>query len=86
MVVLVLKRFVCTNKALLTKWLWRFGMERVSLWRRVIVARFREKSCWEANKVRGGHDCGIWKSIMAGKEDFWKCIKFQLRAGENIRF
>lgn len=32
------------NKVLLTKWLWRFGVERNSLWRRVVVARFGEKS------------------------------------------
>uniref|UniRef100_A0A2N9IZP3 Reverse transcriptase domain-containing protein n=1 Tax=Fagus sylvatica TaxID=28930 RepID=A0A2N9IZP3_FAGSY len=29
-----------TNKALLGKWLWRFGLEEHHLWRRVIVAKF----------------------------------------------
>lgn len=37
------------NRVLLVKWLWRFGVEQESLWRRVVVARFGEYSCWEAN-------------------------------------
>ena len=28
------------NKALLGKWLWRFGTEREALWRQVIVAKY----------------------------------------------
>jgi hypothetical protein len=28
------------NKALLGKWLWRFGNEREALWRQVIVAKY----------------------------------------------
>lgn len=32
------------NRALLSKWLWRFGIEIGSLWCRVVVARFRELS------------------------------------------
>lgn len=28
------------NKALLAKWLWRFGIERDSLWCHVVVDRF----------------------------------------------
>lgn len=29
---------------LLTKWLWRFGVEQESFWHRVVVARFGEIS------------------------------------------
>lgn len=54
-----IRRIKLHNKALLSKWLWRFGMERDSLWRKVVVARFGEESNWESRKVRGRHGCGI---------------------------
>lgn len=50
------------------------------------MARFGEKSIWESREVRRKHGCEIWKSILAGREDFWRCIKFNLGSGENIKF
>lgn len=41
------------NRALLAKWLWKFGVERESLWHSVVVARFGELSYWEAKVVYG---------------------------------
>jgi hypothetical protein len=34
------KNLVLFNKALLDKWLWRFGAEDSHLWRRAIVAKY----------------------------------------------
>lgn len=51
-----------------------------------MVARFGERSCWEAREVRVRHGCGIWKSISAIKEMFWKYIRFHLGSGVSIRF
>lgn len=73
------------NRALLVKWLWRFGVEKENLWRKVVVARFVERSCWKAKAVRGRHGCGIWKSISAINEMFWKYIRFHLGSGVSIR-
>lgn len=36
------------NIALLAKWLWRFGLERYSLWHWVVAARFVEFLKWES--------------------------------------
>lgn len=47
------------NQALLAKWLWRFGVERESLWQKVVVARFGFKSVRECKEVRVRHGCGI---------------------------
>lgn len=47
------------NRALLAKWLWRFGVKRNSLWWRVVVARYGNRSYWESKKARDRHDYGI---------------------------
>lgn len=57
-------------KALLAKWLWRFGVERESLWRKVVVARFALCLDWDSKKVMGRYRCGIWKSIQKEREGF----------------
>lgn len=74
------------NKALLAKWLWRFGSEQDSLWCQVVVARFGEKLVWESREVRRRHGYRIWKSILVGRDDFWKYLKFNLGSSENIKF
>uniref|UniRef100_A0A2N9IM18 Reverse transcriptase domain-containing protein n=1 Tax=Fagus sylvatica TaxID=28930 RepID=A0A2N9IM18_FAGSY len=57
------------NKALLGKWLWRFGAEETHLWRRVIAAKYGEEwGGWQSKPYRGSHGCGLWKSISLGGE------------------
>lgn len=65
------------NWALLGKWLWWFGVERESLWAKVVVAKFGLNSVSKPKDVRGGHNCCLYKSILKGKEDFWRCIQFK---------
>jgi len=40
------------NEALLEKWCWRFLVDRVGFWYRVLVARYGEED--------GGRSCSIW--------------------------
>ena len=48
------------NKALLGKWLWRFGIEETRLWRRVVTLKFGEKwRGWTSKLGRGVHGCGL---------------------------
>lgn len=81
-----IRRIRLHNKVLLAKWLQRFGIEKDSLWRKVVVVRCGEGSHWESRKSRRRHGCGLWKSIMAVKEDFWKFISFSIGSGETISF
>lgn len=38
------------NKALLSKWLWRFGQEPKSFWRQVIASKYGTLNEWESKK------------------------------------
>ena len=37
------RKIITFNKALLGKWLWRFGVEETRLWRRVVALKFGEE-------------------------------------------
>ena len=37
------RKLTTFNKALLGKWLWRFGVEKTRLWRRVLALKFGEE-------------------------------------------
>lgn len=45
-----------------------------------------EHSMWESNEVWVRHGCGIWKSIMKVRADFWKFIRFKMGSGLEINF
>ena len=43
----------CLNKALLSKWSWRFAVEKAALWNDVIIAKYSEQEGgWCSCKVR----------------------------------
>ena len=35
-----IRKLTTCNKALLGKWLWRFGVEETQIWRRVVASKF----------------------------------------------
>lgn len=73
------------NKVLLGKWLWRFGVDRESLWRKVIVVKHDLLLEWLLKDPRDGYGTGWWKFILLCKE-FLKFIRFKLGLGVAIRF
>uniref|UniRef100_A0A2N9ESY8 PARP catalytic domain-containing protein n=1 Tax=Fagus sylvatica TaxID=28930 RepID=A0A2N9ESY8_FAGSY len=76
-----------TNKALLGKWLWRFGVEGHHLWRRVLVAKFgSDLGGWRTKPIRGPHGCGLWKGIMSGWEDYFQHVEFVVGQGTRVSF
>ena len=55
-----IRKLTTFNKALLGKWLWRFGIEENRLWRRVVVLKFGEEwARWTSKLGRGVHGCGL---------------------------
>ena len=81
------KNLILFNKALLGKWLWRFGAEESHLWRRVIAAKYGvEWGGWQSKPCRGSHGCGLWKSISLGWGTLLEHIKFSAGRGDRLRF
>jgi hypothetical protein len=81
------RSLILTNKALLGKWLWRFGMEGDHLWRRVLMAKFgSDLGGWRTKTIRGPHGCGLWKGIMSGWEDYFHNVEFVVGQGTRVSF
>ena len=81
------RNLVTFNKALLGKWLWKFGLEEHHLWHRILVAKFGvELGGWHTRDIRGAYGCGLWKGIMAGWDDFFQHVGFEVGRGNRVRF
>uniref|UniRef100_A0A2N9GCH1 Reverse transcriptase domain-containing protein n=1 Tax=Fagus sylvatica TaxID=28930 RepID=A0A2N9GCH1_FAGSY len=79
-----LRRF---NQALLGKWLWRYGLERDALWRRVVEAKYGSLwGGWCSKEVRGSYGVGLWKNIRREWDAFSGKIYMQVGNGVRIRF
>lgn len=75
------------NKALLGKWLWRFGMEQDALWRRVIDEKYGSMGGgWHTPLARGSYWVSLWKYISKGWESFPNFLSSRLVNGSRIRF
>ncbi|XP_059625407.1 uncharacterized protein LOC132268594 [Cornus florida] len=86
-----IRRLAAFNRALLGKWLWRFGSERHRLWRKIVACRFGEDiGGWSAQQARSaigvGVGVGVWQSIGKGWDEFSKHIIFRVREGRSVRF
>ena len=54
------RKLITFNKALLGKWLWRFGVEETRLWRGVVALKFGEDwGGWSSKLGSGVHGCGL---------------------------
>ena len=41
---------------------------------------------WTSKLGRGVHECGLWRSIHMGWEDFSKNIRFEVGVGDRVKF
>ena len=75
------------NRALLGKWLWRYGLEEMHLWGRVLVAKYGVgRGGWFSNIPRVTHGCGLWKHICMSWEAFSRHIRFEVGTGSRVSF
>ena len=59
-----LKSFSKLNKALLSKWSWRFANDINALWRKAICCKFGESiGGWHTRDIRGSYGTSLWKEI-----------------------
>lgn len=66
------------NKALLSKWLWRFGIERDSLWRQVVAEKYGIYNDYETKTTSLPYGCGCWKAILKSLEVYKRKIKVEI--------
>ena len=58
------KSFSKLNKALLSKWSWRFANDINALWRKTICCKFGESiGGWYTRDIRGSYGTSLWKEI-----------------------
>lgn len=75
------------NRALLNKWLWRFGVESQAIWRRVIAAKYgEEQNGWISRTPTGLNRSGIWRGIAEGIGLFSRFIRFKVNNEEQVSF
>ena len=82
-----IKNFSKMNKALLSKWNWRFANERNSLWRKVIGSKFGESpDGWHTRDLRGSYGTSLWKEIRKEWPSFFQNAVFSLGDIRRINF
>lgn len=74
------------NQALLGKWFWSLGEENNSLWRQIVLEKYKVKrKGWDNNKMSYWHSA-IWKGIASVKERFAPNVGFKVVSRDNIFF
>ena len=82
-----IKSFSKMNKALLSKWNWRFANDRNSLWRKIISSKFGESlDGWHTRDLRGGYGTSLWKEIRKEWSSFFQNAVLSLGDGRRINF
>ena len=77
------RQLIPFNRALLGKWLWRFGIEETHLWRQVLVAKYGvDNGGWITNRPRVSHGCSVLKHIRMGWDGFSFNVGFDVGLGK----
>lgn len=75
------------NMSLLTKWIWKFTLEKNVAWRNYIEVKYGVgEDGWFPKNFRRSHGVGLWKSISKELECFKLNNKLKLGDDTKIRF
>jgi hypothetical protein len=84
---LVVRNIRKFNEALLGKWLWRFGVERKALWRRVVLEKYDSlEGGWMTRVPIALYGVGLWKFIRSRWNKFSSYLKFEVGNGARVWF
>jgi len=82
-----IRNLVLFNRALLGKWLWRFGMDRDAWWRVAVDSKYGSLwGGWCSREVAEAFGVGLWKYIRKGWENFSKFLRYEVGDGNRTRF
>lgn len=75
------------NKALLSKWQWRFAIEKTALWRSIIAEKYGTEALnWFSKYPTVTYGRSLWKGIMKCSSIFRSHIRFKVNYGTGTRF
>uniref|UniRef100_A0A2N9FWK9 Reverse transcriptase domain-containing protein n=1 Tax=Fagus sylvatica TaxID=28930 RepID=A0A2N9FWK9_FAGSY len=75
------------NRALMGKWLWRYGNEKDALWRSVIFSKYGNlQGDWTTREVNGPNGVSLWKHIRKDWGHFARHLHFEVGDGSKTRF
>ena len=82
-----LRKLALLNKALLSKWIWRYACEKDNLWKQVIMTKYGQEGLgWRTKKANGAVGVGVWKEILKESAWCWDNMAFLAGKGTKIRF
>jgi hypothetical protein len=82
-----IRNLLMFNRALLGKWLWRYGREREAWWRIAVDSKYGSVwGGWCSLEPAGSFGVGLWKNIRKGWEKVFSLSSFQVGDGSRIRF
>ena len=82
-----IRYLVLFNQALLGKWLWRFAIEKMAIWQRVIVLKCGSLGGdWCSCLVSEPYGVSLWKSLGKGWADFSRFLSYKVGDGSSIKF
>ncbi|CAN6676537.1 unnamed protein product [Malus baccata var. baccata] len=79
-----LRNFETFNEALLAKQCWRLLMEPMSLWAKVLKARYFP-NCSFLDAKRGGRASWAWSSLLVGRNILMEGAHWQIMNGKHVR-
>ena len=84
---LAIQNLLRFNQALLVKWLWRYGVERGALWRKVIDVKYGSMwGGWCSDIFWGPYGISLWKNIRKDWPSFSKALSFEVGDGAKVHF
>ena len=82
-----MKNLSILNKALLSKWSWRYAREKEAWWVEVIRRKYgEEEGGWSSRFPRESYGVGLWKSLRRWSVLVSNHLSFEVGDGKRTKF